>query len=142
MEKLCPKCNLVKSVDEFAKNKNRYDGLQVQCRACKKLTDATHYRNNKPAQLKRNTANRQKMRKLISEYKELKGCLYCDEADACCLDFHHKEGEHKIKEVSQMLYTFSQSMVFKEVEKCDVVCANCHRKLHAGKICLLTGVSK
>lgn len=40
----------LKPVEDFAKNRNKSDGLQVCCRVCKKEIDARHYSQNKVSQ--------------------------------------------------------------------------------------------
>jgi hypothetical protein len=45
-------------------------------------------------------------------------------------DFHHKTGDKEIN-ISQMLNQgLSFSVIQKELDKCVVVCANCHREIH------------
>ena len=38
--KLCNKCNVIKSIDEFHLHKKRSDGRQTQCKECRKEIDA------------------------------------------------------------------------------------------------------
>lgn len=47
--------------------------------------------------------------------------------DPVCMDFDHRDGVEKLKEVSRLVYTTSVDVVLAEIAKCDVVCANCHR---------------
>lgn len=61
------------------------------------------------------------------------GCSRCDEKDIACLDFHHVGG--KDKQVSGLV-NCSEHRLRAEIEKCIVLCANCHRKVHAGVITL------
>lgn len=65
---------------------------------------------------------------------ELKGgrceqCGYnrCIEA----LEFHHIDSQEKDFNISQRGYTRSWDRVVKELGKCIMLCANCHRELHA-----------
>lgn len=58
-------------------------------------------------------------------------CSRCDESDPVALDFHHRTPESKFLTVSQMVsrgYGLEALMI--EIEKCDVLCSNCHRKEH------------
>ncbi|MDQ3743355.1 MAG: hypothetical protein M3444_03130 [Acidobacteriota bacterium] len=43
------------------------------------------------------------------------------------MDFDHREGETKIFEMNRVSYV-SMRAIKQEIEKCDVVCANCHRE--------------
>lgn len=73
----------------------------------------------------------------ITEYKAAKGCAYCPENHPACLDFHHRDPFLKNPRLrGPSRGTFANlgwdELLF-EVEKCEVVCANCHRKHHAEK---------
>lgn len=46
------------------------------------------------------------------------------------LDFHHKDATEKEQSISQML-THSWENILAEIAKCDLVCACCHRIIHA-----------
>lgn len=132
--KLCPGCKETKHFNSFAINRLKKDGLQVYCRSCKKKIDARHYEENKKAQQNRNKINRDKFKDEISEYKKSLGCKFCNENDSCCLDFHHIDSDLKEDNVSTMRGKIGKEKVWEEIKKCVVVCANCHRKLHAGKL--------
>jgi hypothetical protein len=73
-------------------------------------------------------------RKRLNEYKSSHGCCICSEKDPRCLDFHHKEGSNKVMTVSQMC-SFGKEKLFSEIEKCVIVCSNCHRKLTIKDTC-------
>ena len=68
----------------------------------------------------------------IRDYKERVGCK-CGERDYRCLDFHHLNPQKKKRCLSQM-HLYSLETIKKEVSKCEVMCANCHRKLVHPKI--------
>ncbi len=82
-----------------------------------------------------------RIRRIVRENKEMaldylsRGCVVCGEDFPGCLDFHHTDPGKKEFGVSRILHHSSGS-VMKEVSKCVVLCANCHRKLHAGYISL------
>ncbi len=68
----------------------------------------------------------------INTIKSNKGCHFCQENDPCCLDFHHTS-DNKERNVAHMK-TGSLKSLLREIAKCVVLCSNCHRKLHAGKL--------
>ena len=72
--------------------------------------------------------------KFVDEYKQKHGCYFCKETDPIVLDFHHLDDETKEYSISRKTRHYSISRLKKEIEKCIVVCSNCHRKIHAGKI--------
>jgi hypothetical protein len=63
--------------------------------------------------------------------KELKSnpCLDCGGIfPICCMDFDHREGTQKSYNIGSMFaHHYSKHLIEKELEKCDLVCSNCHR---------------
>ena len=67
----------------------------------------------------------------VYRYLENHPCVDCGEADPVVLDFDHVRGVKK-KSVSRLLAgTFALATIFREIEKCDVRCSNCHRRITA-----------
>lgn len=64
------------------------------------------------------------------DLKRKLGCQSCGESDPVCLDFHHRDGKQKKATVSSMTFKTSMKPLLEEIAKCDLLCANCHRKLH------------
>lgn len=65
------------------------------------------------------------------EYKAKLSCIRCGENHPGCIDFHHRDPARKEATVSAMVQrAWSKVRILAEIEKCDVLCANCHRKLH------------
>ena len=48
------------------------------------------------------------------------------------LDFHHKDESQKSFGISSKGYTRSWDSIRTEVDKCFLLCANCHREVHTG----------
>ena len=71
-------------------------------------------------------------REWIAEQKRQAGCLYCHEKDPCALLFHHRDPSQKQRAVS-LLVGNSRKRIREEIDKCDVLCFNCHAKIHAGR---------
>jgi hypothetical protein len=76
-------------------------------------------------------ARRKKVRKMAVDYKggkcETCGYDHCIEA----LEFHHNDSSKKSFGISEKGYTRSWKEVAKELDDCVLICANCHRELHA-----------
>lgn len=64
-----------------------------------------------------------------------KGCVICG-YNKCeeALDFHHLDEKIKDRNISKAKRDFCLKTLKEEIEKCIVVCANCHREIHAGLI--------
>lgn len=65
--------------------------------------------------------------KWVRDLKSKIGCTDCGEKDIRCLDFHHLDSSLKTRCVSEMMM-YSIITIKKEIEKCVLLCANCHRK--------------
>lgn len=71
----------------------------------------------------------------VDEYKIKRGCLICGEFESVCLDCHHKFPKDKVMEISNLVRQgYSLKTIKKELDKCVIICSNCHRKLHKGII--------
>lgn len=71
---------------------------------------------------------RQNAREWKKEYLTTHSCVDCGEKDFRCLDFDHVRGVKKVN--ISILIRRGQTLksILQEVAKCDVRCANCHRK--------------
>lgn len=75
---------------------------------------------------------RKKIREIAKEYKGGK-CVLCGyNRYLGALDFHHLDPSQKGFEISTRGLTRSWEKIREELDKCVLVCANCHRELHAG----------
>ena len=88
-----------------------------------------HYHKNKESHYIRNQKTHDKI-KAYSDSVKKDGCKICGEKEICTLDYHHLSD--KEENVAKLLRGGSLKKVKEEIEKCVVLCANCHRKLHAG----------
>lgn len=98
-----------------------------------------HYYNNKQQYIDRNKKTHEKLVLFLNNYKKNLHCLICKENESCCLDFHHLNPEQKITEIARLMKGGSLRKLKEELLKCIPLCANCHRKLHAGLININTG---
>lgn len=73
-----------------------------------------------------------KSREAFKAWKATLSCVHCGENESCALDFHHLDPSEKEYNIGMMATQYSMESVLKEAAKCIVLCANCHRKLHAG----------
>jgi len=94
-----------------------------------------HYLKNivvRRAEIKRRM---QSVLNFVRGFKAGSQCLKCGEQEICCLDFHHRDPQQKSFNVSVMPRRgFSILNVWMEIQKCDLLCANCHRKQHFGVV--------
>lgn len=65
------------------------------------------------------------------DYKRTLKCTLCGEDHPATINFHHKNGKEKDNGVSYFVYNgYSTKRIMKEIKKCQILCSNCHRKLH------------
>jgi len=129
MTKKCPRCKKNKELTEFHKNKAKKDGLQHVCKKCRKIYIRKHYLQNKKAYVNRRKKQQGRIKKLIWEIKKNSKCK-CGEGHPAVLDFHHRNEKDKKYNISQSWLLTGRLKILKEIKKCDILCANCHRKLH------------
>lgn len=73
--------------------------------------------------------HRIKIRSFLLNYLLAQSCIDCGEKDPVVLDFDHRTPDTKFKSISSMLSGhYSWNAVLKEIGKCDIRCANCHRR--------------
>lgn len=77
---------------------------------------------------------------LYRKVKDGSECLLCNEDADACLTFHHLPDYDKSFEVSKFrAIAPSVEELREEMEKCIVLCSNCHRKVHSDKCDLSIG---
>ena len=111
----------IKICQQCKKEKNRWDdyywsGNKTRniCKECVKENERKKY---------------QKRINQINDYKKTLCCKKCGEKRYYLFDFHHrnpKEKDFTIAEHSRAKF----ETIKNEIEKCDVLCANCHREWH------------
>ena len=133
MHRRCARCQ--QDLDPSAFNfKDRARGtLQSYCRACSRRSVREHYRSNTAYYIEkartRNTAYRQQAHQAVLAYLKANPCVDCGESDPVVLDFDHLDGGNKTDNVSDLVKRrVTWAKIRREIEKCVVRCANCHRR--------------
>lgn len=130
--KICTVCKEEKDYSHFSKNKKRKDGYQSECKICSNIRSRKRYGENKEVMIKQINEARDKR---INEHRELfyqilcdSKCIDCGNDDPLVLEFDHINGDTKKHGLSKMVHDgYSWDNILKEIEKCEVRCANCHR---------------
>ena len=113
-KRVCPRCNIEKKREEFYARR----GAQCSSSYCKICTNEQ-------------TIERQHtLKKMAVEYKG-GSCVKCG-YNKClrALDFHHLDKNEKDFNIGQKKYTSLSEKVRQELDKCILVCSNCHREIH------------
>ena len=134
----CSKCKRDLPLAQFGVKEKKTERLRTWCRECCRTYGREHYSRNKGDYLARkkrnerhrvnNRRHRDRRRALARSVMEGRSCIDCGESDPRVLEFDHRDGEIKEAEVSRLIASRRWDMVDREIAKCDVRCANCHRK--------------
>ena len=112
-----------------AKRRERWKTDSV-LRGRSKAASRKRYQENKEEH-KRNVRDRVEVnKKYVRDLKSQSSCSRCPEKHPACLDFHHPKGMKKHKLHQAFDISWSLDKIKAEIAKCDILCANCHRKEH------------
>jgi hypothetical protein len=115
--KTCSGCKLELSVDNFYSNgyqPNDKKKYKSKCKNCQTVKD--------------NSRKEEIILKVVGSYScKLCGYNKCKQA----LEFHHLDPTLKEYRIADLI-THKEDTIIKELEKCILVCANCHREIHYG----------
>jgi hypothetical protein len=135
LTKRCRGCGEVKAWWEFHLDRGRRGGLQDLCKPCNIERNKRWYREHPEARPQRMNAyaraRRERHHARVLAYLTSHPCMDCGENDPVVLEFDHLHD--KVANVSEML-SRSWAAILAEIEKCDVVCANCHRRRTAERL--------
>lgn len=128
-KKLCTKCQKIYNTANFRKRPNGKP--QPYCLECQRQYDREYWRRTKTRRnkLKRLADNklRARNRKYIANYLGKHPCVDCGEKDTVVLEFDHRRNkEHNISDLVRSRASIAR--IEEEISKCDVRCANCHRR--------------
>lgn len=128
---ICGRCGATKSPEEFHIRYRETGERLTWCRVCMAECKRLWYARNRDHQKGRVRMNSRRAtaenQARAWEYLGRHPCVDCGEADPVVLQFDHV-GD-KLREVSQMLRRgFTWSLIEAEIGKCEVRCANCHRR--------------
>lgn len=126
--KRCTKCKQEKSLDCFAKLSKSIDGVRSICKSCMSdyhkadWKESPERRTSVRANLKRQRQhNLEKMIESLGEQR----CADCGETNLLKLEFDHlRDKKFNISEGIAKGYAWKR--IKEEIDKCQVLCANCH----------------
>lgn len=130
-EKFCRLCQTQKRLQDFAWKSKVNNKKQSYCKDCQNIRSKDHYKKNRELYLvkakKRNKIVLGQIQEYVWQYLSAHPCIDCGESDIVVLEFDH-QGDKRYT-LSEIIKGRSSLMrVKKEIEKCTVRCANCHRK--------------
>lgn len=129
--KMCKKCERPKKLDEFPINRTKKDGRGIYCLECQREYGRDHYKGNRQYYLDKQSARNKRLRDalhLIMLEAKAAPCADCGGSfPPCVMDFDHVRGKKRFEVSVGRAKMVRPAELKKEIKKCDVVCANCHR---------------
>lgn len=122
------------------RNSNGEPVYQPYCRPCNKAYQQGHYLRNKPVYAAKARAYDKKIDaitlKNYLDYLSDHPCVDCGESDPVVLEFDHREKSEKSNSISALMWVKRThwDVILKEIKKCDVRCANCHKRRTARQL--------
>jgi hypothetical protein len=135
--KRCPSCTLNKQLDQFSRRGRQDQRPQSWCRECKNKDQNNKRKANKQKANQQHKVYRDrsiaKNREFVYQYLLKHPCVDCGESDPIVLEFDHLRD--KTIEVSTLVNgSYSIDRICQEIDKCEVRCANCHRRKTAHQL--------
>lgn len=129
--KKCTKCKEEKLLQEYSWRKY-LKTLMSCCKNCANEYAKKRYKKDPIAQKIRVYKTQRGLRKRNRDYiidAKKKACTDCKITyPTYVMDLDHLPGTNKRFALSKMSRTYSLKEIQKEIDKCEVVCANCHRE--------------
>lgn len=127
----CTGCSQLLPSAVFGPNRSKRSGLDGMCRACRKSYNAAYYQRTKdrhnPGRAETRRKNRANVQTKVVDFLRSHPCIDCGETDVVVLEFDHQR--NKMLDVGFMIGKgYSWKGVLEEISKCEVVCANDHRR--------------
>lgn len=128
----CNQCLETKPLTEFGFNKSQPEGKGYMCKPCRRIYDKKYYAAD-PIKGRAKTKKHKDIkvplnREIIWEAIQAP-CHDCGLVDPVVMEFDHRPDEVKLYDIGRMVgNTYSLETLRVEIAKCDVVCANCHRR--------------
>jgi hypothetical protein len=130
MERVCGSCGVAKPIDEFnwrRKSKGQRDNM---CRACRAAYKKAHYAANRQRYIDNAVTRRKRVSlermQLVVDHLRSHPCVDCGEDDVMVLEFDHLRD--KLFGIARGVADRSLQALRYEMAKCEVGCANCHRR--------------
>ena len=127
--KTCTICGIEKPFDQYTKKSRNKDGLMAMCRDCSLPRRRDQYKEN-PEQQRQGVYNRRAVvTERVMEIKINTPCFDCGKYyPSYVMDFDHVRGTKKSGVSSLVSINAPWEEIQEEIDKCELVCANCHRE--------------
>lgn len=131
-KKICSKCKQELPMSMFRWRNKKLGKVHSQCKACESAAEKIRYANSKQRQqsvTEKALLQKENNTNIVNIAKQC-GCQKCGELRPYLMEFHHTNPKEKVNTIAHMIKSSSQANLEKELQKCVVLCANCHREFH------------
>ena len=145
--KCCKECQKLLPLDSYAMNQQYRDKKDPRCKDCYNRRQRARKRvPDEKLKYRRPTRSSDGISKQakVAYIQELKTapCTCCGTYEPPpSMDFHHLDETTKEFSLGKISTSrggiFTLEQIKKEIAKCILICANCHRKLHSNLLCLV-----
>jgi len=127
--KICSTCKIEKPHSEYSKKRRNKDGLMAMCRECSLPRRRMQYKINPENQKQAVYARRSDLAEQVARIKIATPCFDCGKHyPSYVMDFDHVRGTKKATVSELVRNSSSWDQIQEEIDKCDLVCSNCHRE--------------
>lgn len=132
MSLVCSTCRESLPENNFSRDKTSGRGYAYNCKPChNRYSREKWYPKNREKQLQATRISNEKSlernKQYILDYLINHSCVDCGESDPIVLEFDHVTGTKKF-EISKGMSIYTLSRIIEEINKCEIRCANCHRR--------------
>lgn len=128
MLRTCPRCG-PKEETEFNWRNREKGTRQSVCRECQRQASGAHYQANQEVYKTRAIDQKKAVKAQFWGWLSTQKCVDCGEDDPVVLDCDHVRGVKRPGGVTEMLRSAcSWALIQEELAKCEIRCANCHRR--------------
>jgi hypothetical protein len=126
----CYRCGKRKPPEAFAWHRRKGGQRDSFCRPCRSAYGREHYEKHRERYIKQAAKVKYRLRRertiCLIEFFKTHPCVDCGERDPVVLEFDHLRD--KSFSIGPELSRKRWETILAEIEKCEVVCANCHRR--------------
>lgn len=117
-KKVCNRCGELKNIEDFYKRTKNSEYIQSVCKTCSKK-----YHSKRIKEVK--------IRMINYKGGECERChLKLEDSHYCVFDLHHNVPSEKHEKFKKIKFQ-KWEVIKEEIDKCMLLCSNCHRLTHA-----------
>lgn len=129
--KVCSTCKIEKLLVCFSRNVSKKSGYSSECKECHRISRKSYYERNASKEKERVLTRKKLLKSYYTSLKSDLKCYLCSENHPATLQFHHLDTSKKEINIGHALHLgWSIKRIQIEIDKCIVLCSNCHFKEH------------